>query len=275
MTGEILKLIDSHKYSDAYELAKSQEHLEKTYSVWTQIYDGNKFENIDRNVNFDNLDNEIIETIKLYIHLSQSDWDDELLSEFRRVAKMIIAEAGSELRNASYSNVNGQIIHNPTFFINPEVRNYLQDLIEHFDKKELYESKADMARVKAQLTLTMNLEKRFVGADMIQYGRFYENVKQYEDSTQIYYGVIHDFEEALDTTYEDKDEQLLELGFLKQAYEGVFRLTNNSETQQKLENLNLIISSLTAQSNDKQPIFSTTDSESVEQKSWFKRLFGN
>lgn len=275
MIGEILKLIDSHKYSDAYELAKSQEQLEKIYSVWTQIYDGHKFENIDRNINFDNFDNEIIEAVKLYIHLSQSDWDDELLSEFRRVAKMIIAESGAELRNASHSNVNGQIIHNPTYFINPEIRNYIQDLIEHFDKKELYESKADLSRVKAQLTLTMHLEKRFVGADLIQYGKFYENVKQYEDSTQIYYGVIHDFEEALDTTYEDKNEQLLELDFLKQAYEGVFRLTNNSETQQKLKNLNLVISSLKGQSDYKQPILSTTDSQSVEQKSWFKRLFGN
>lgn len=275
MTGEILKLIDSHKFSDAYELTKSQEQLEVIYRVWTQIYDGHKFENIDRNIDFDNFDNEIIETVKLYIHLSQSDWDDELLSEFRRVAKMIIAETGSEIRNASYNNVNGQIVHNPDFLINPEVRNYIQVLIEHFDKKELHESKADLARVKAQLTLTMNLEKRFVGADMIQYGKFYENVKQYEDSTKIYYGVIHDFEEALDTTYEDKDEQFLELDFLKQAYEGVLRLTNNSDTKQKLKNLNLVVSNLRSNSNAKKSIPSITDRQLVEKKSWFKRIFGN
>jgi hypothetical protein len=109
---------------------------------------------------------------------------------------------------------------------------------------------------------------------MIQYGKFYENVKQYEDSIQIYKGVIHDFEKAVHTTYEDNDEQLLELDFLKQAYEGVFRLTKNSETQQKLKNLNLIISNLISQSNEKKSILSTTDSQSVEQKSWFKRLFG-
>lgn len=275
MTEKILNLIDRHQYSDAYEMTKSQKQLATIYRMWTQVYEGHKFEDIERSINFDNFDNEIIETVKLYIHLSQSDWDDELLSKFRRVTKMIIAETGSQLRSASYDNVNGQIIHNSAFFINPEVRNYLQDLIEHFDKKELHESKADMASVKAQLTLTMNLEKSFVGADMIQYGRFYENVKQYEDSTQIYYSVIYDFEEALDTTYEDKDKQLLELDFLKQAYEGVFRLTNNSETQQKLKNLNLVISSLKGQSNDKQPILSITDGQSVEQKSWFKRLFGN
>jgi hypothetical protein len=275
MKEEILNLIDKQKYSEAYVLTKSQDKLETIYEVWSKIHEGHKFENIDRNINFENFDNEIIETVKLYIHLSQSNWNDELLSEFRRVAKMIIAETSSKLRNASCSNINGQILHNPNFVINPEIRIYIQDLIEHFNKKELYESKADLARVKAQLTLTMNLEKRFIGADMIQYGNFYENVKQYEDSTQIYYGVIHDFEEALDMTYKDKDEQLLELDLLKQAYEGVFRLTNNSDIQQKINTLNLVLSNLQNKSDTKQFNTLTTDNQSAERKSWYKKLFGN
>jgi hypothetical protein len=275
MTGEILKLIDSHKYSDAYQVIKSLEYLPKIYKVWTLVYDGHKFENIDRNINFDNFDNEIIETVKLYICLSDSNWGNELLSEFRKVAKILIAETVSILRDRANSNIDGQIVHNPNFFINPEIRSYLQELIVHFDKKELYESKADLSRVKAQLTLTMNLEKRFVGADMIQYGKFYENVKQFEDSIQIYYGVIHDFEEALDTTYEDKAEQLLELDFLKQAYEGVFRLTNNSDIQQKVKKLNLVISKLKNQPEKDQSILFTTDSQPIEKKSWFKKIFGN
>jgi hypothetical protein len=275
MTEEILNLIDRQKYSDAFVLTKSQDKIETIYKVWTEIYDGHKFENIDRNINFDNFDKEIIEAVKLYIHLSESVWDNELLSEFRRVAKMLIAETGSEIRNASYNNVNGQIIHNPEFFINPEIRNYIQVLIEHFDKKELYESKADLARVKAQLTLTMNLEKRFVGADMIQYGKYHENVKQYEDSKQIYNGVIHNFEEALDMSYDDKDEHLLELGFLKQAYEGIFRLTNNPNIQQKLENLNVVISNLQNKSDAKQLIPMKTNSQQADKKTWFKKIFGN
>ena len=187
---------------------------------------------------------------------------------------MIIAETASELRDVSNINLNGQILYDHTFFINPQVREYIQYFIEHFDKKELHESKADMARVKAQLTLTMNLEKRFVGADMIQYGKFYENIKQFEDSTQIYYGVIHDFEETLNLTHEDKEEQLLNLGFLKQAYEGVFRLNNNSDIQQKLNQLNLVISKFKRQSDDNHQILSTFESQPVEKKSWFNRLLG-
>ena len=77
MTGEILTLIDSHKYLNAYELTKTQEQLPRIYRVWALIFDGNKFENIDRNINFDNFDIEIIETVKLYVSLSESNWDNE------------------------------------------------------------------------------------------------------------------------------------------------------------------------------------------------------
>lgn len=108
----------------------------------------------------------------------------------------------------------------------------------------MYESKADIARVKAQVTLTMDLDKRFVGADMIQYGKLYEKVKQYEDSIQIYYAVIRDFEEALEETYKNKEQQLLELGYLKEAYEGALRLTHDTGIPQKLNRLCLVISAL-------------------------------
>lgn len=277
MTKEILTLIDNHNYAAAYNLVKQNERLAKIYVVWTLVYDGQKFETIDRTIHSDDVGNEIIESVKLYIHLSQSSWDKELLSEFRRVAKMIIAEIAAGLRNASHTIVDGQIIHTPFHLIKPDVRDYIQELIEHFDKKELYESKADMARVKAQLTLTMNLEKRYVGADMIQYGTFYENVKQYEDSVQIYYAVVHDFEEALDSVaYEDKEEQLLELGFLKDAYEGILRLTDTPDIQQKLDELNVVVSTLQHQSDSESLNQSTGDNHHViEKKSWFKRILNN
>jgi len=274
MTNKILDLIDIRNYPDAYELANLHGTLPKIYNVWTQIFDGQKFENIDRSIKFNDIEIEIIESIKLYIHLSKSNWDKELLSEFRKVAKMIIAETSSELRNASRTNINGQIIQHNDFYINPEIRNYLQELIEHFDKKELHESKADLARVKAQITLSMNLKKHFVGSDMIQYGKFYENVKQYEESTQIYYGIIHDFEQASNISYDDKKEQLLELDLLKQAYEGVFRLTKSTDIPQKLNKLNLVISKLQNQTEIKQPIIETTYNHSNREKSWFNKVFG-
>lgn len=275
MINDILNLIADHKYSDAYELTKQQKALPKIYYVWTQIYDGQIFENIDRNINFENFDIEIIETVKLYIRLSESNWDKELLAEFRRVAKMIIAEISSELRDTTHTNINGQIIYNADFYINPEIRNCLQELIEHFETKELHESKADLARVKAQLTLTMNLEKRYIGSDMLQYGQFYEYVKQYEDSIQVYYGVIHDFEQSLDISYEDKKEQLFELDILRQAYEGVFRLTENADIQQKLNKLNVLVSKLQNQSESKQSVIKAKNNHVEEKKSWFRKIFGN
>lgn len=272
MKEQILKLIDHKKYSEAYERAKSQENLASIYGVWTQIYEGAAYEDIERKINLDHFATEIIESIQLYIHLSESDWDNSLLSEFRRVAKMLIAETTSELRNATHSEFNGQIMHNDNFHDDPQVRNYLQDLIEHFDKKELYESKADIARVKAQFTLTLNLEKRFVGADMIQYGKSYEAVKQFEESTQIYFAVIHDFEDALHITYEDKNEQLLELDFLKQAYEGVLRLTNNPEMHEKLKHLNAVVSKIVSPLDSNRNIQAPAENQFIEKRSWFKRL---
>lgn len=271
MNPDILNSITGRKYPEAYELVK-QKQLPKIYTIWTLVYDGRKYEEIERKINVSDFENETKEAVKLYIALSESGWDTDLLAEFRKVSKMMIAEAASELRDASYEIVNGQITPTHNFnTINPDLRNSLQEWIEYFDKKELYESKADVARVKAQLTLTLNLDKTLVGADMIQYAKFYENVKQFDDSIQIYNGVICDFEAAITETYEDKKKQLLELGFLKEAYEGNFRLTKNPEMQQKLKTLHAVQSQLQSGSlpDDK------SKSVTGEKKSWFKKIFNS
>lgn len=248
MTEEILNLIDNCKYEDAHSLVKNHYEydyeLEEIYHIWAQVYDGFRFENIDRSINLDCFGKEVIEAVKLYIHLSQSNWDKDALAEFRRMVKLVIAEASSDLRTVINHTGHEQFMQHPVFLMHAEIRDHLQQLIEHFDEKELYESKADIARVKAQLTLTMNLDKRFAGADMIQYGRLYEKVKQYEDSIQIYHAVIRDFEEALEESYENKEEQLLELGYLKEAYEGALRLTHDTGIPPKLNRLSLLISTL-------------------------------
>lgn len=271
MTTDFSQLLANQNYSEVYKLIKSQAQGGKIYSIWTQIYDGLKYEEIERKMDLGDFEQETKEAVKFYIQLSESNWDKNLLGEFRKVIKMMIAETGSDLRNASHSIVNGKVSYINNSNVNPDLRNSLQELIEHFDKKELYESKADLARVKAQLTLTLNLDKTQMGADMIQYGKSYENVKQFDDSIEIYNGVICDFEDALNRTYENKEMQALELGFLKEAYEGIFRLTKDPAIPQKLKALKLIQSA--HQSSAKGTKAQREDSEL--KKSWFKKLFNS
>jgi hypothetical protein len=116
--------------------------------------------------------------------------------------------------------------------INSELRVSIQQLIDHFNEKELFESKADMSRVKAQLTLTMNLEKGLIGQDMLQYGKNYEAVNQYAACIQIYSAIIRDFECVLDDV---ENADVFELTYLKEACEGLVRLTDDEEAKAKLK----------------------------------------
>lgn len=130
MTKEILDLIDECKYEDAYELVKnSYQHdyeLEKIYHIWAQVYDRYRFENIDRSINLDCFGQEVVEAVKLYIHLSQSNWDKDLLDEFRRMIKSVIAEASSDLRTVINHTGHEQFMHHPVFSMHSEIRNHLQ-----------------------------------------------------------------------------------------------------------------------------------------------------
>ena len=83
------------------------------------------------------------------------------------------------------------------FCIDPNIRIFLQDLIYHFSAHKLFEDKADMSAVKAQLSGTIlqcGLIKKYeFGNDMLQYADDYASLGLREQALQIYQAIQNDF----------------------------------------------------------------------------------
>src|SRR6202012_2362924 len=191
---DFVQLIREGKIEEAYinvrSLIDNKETKLNADKCWTKIYEGNFFEEsmvvVDRAV----LPEDFHQSIRIYLCLSIIQWDAKKLSEFRKAAKFIIAKISQEYRIWLMEDTR-------SFHVDPNIRVFLQDLIYHFSSYKLFEDKADMAAVKAQLSGTLlqcGLIKKYeFGNDMLQYADEYASLGLREQALQIYQAIQNDF----------------------------------------------------------------------------------
>jgi|GEM_PF-6723634 len=191
---DFVQLLREGKIDKAYAVAKTimdngQNKLNAN-KCWVKIYEDGIFDEklivIDRT----ELPADLHQAIRIFFCLSIINWDEAKLSQYRKATKLIAAMISREYRVWLEED-------RKSFLVDPNLRIFLQDLVDHFSAQNLFEDKADISAVKAQFSGTLLqcglIKKHEFGSDMLQYADCYAAVGLKDQAQQMYQFIMNDF----------------------------------------------------------------------------------
>lgn len=203
-------------------------------SAFLEAAEGKNWENIALPKQFAGFDYMSVarEWAVLFICLAQAEWDKPFLDEYRKAMVQYFSDLSGFIREQMQAGT----LAKPAITAAIALRDWIQVLVNLLDELGILGSKANLAFIKTQITLSVLPEARHeIAPDMVQAAKTYEAVQMPEQAIAFFKGVLMDFEFLLDPSYQQWCDALppaqyfVQLYALGEAYSGLLRLQTESD----------------------------------------------
>ncbi len=198
---------------------------------------------------FSNRDNEdtklesIVEMCRLTYALELGNFKNSIRESVEKIAYKLICDYGLEIEQES-GEYPDEPISGLVWMDGAAVREWAYFMAEYFNRKQDKEHELQMLFIRAKVTNSiMSHYYHLVGPAMVDLGFCCIKNNLPEKAENFFNAVILDFDWLLEEYADSKpdDEDLVAIGSLKNAFEGMLKIKNDNTYESKIENINNIL----------------------------------
>jgi len=200
MNSYIIDLIEENKFQELKDKLSSQTEGFAIHAFLLNILNDKDVEVTGDSFDATRYQEEFIEGLTIYTALIKSDIDKSQLESFKNVlvrlafkmSEFVMLMAKQAMQHGAHLTELSNL-----YEVKPEIRGRLQKFIDIL-QTEVGESKtlANLAAAKAKVSNSIGniLHKYEIGEDMLQFAKSYTNIGEIEMATELYRGIMNDFE---------------------------------------------------------------------------------